>query len=91
MKIHRLIINQYFFTFNYNRFRQKFELPVGSPLSEGFACIFLEFLESCPFHKIIHKESAYSRYIDDTLLIYNHEANLSDLVYKLKKKKSNTQ
>lgn len=65
IKICQLITKQCFFTFNNQHYRQKFGLPMGSPLSGVLACLFLEFLESDSFKNIFLTNSSYFRYIDD--------------------------
>ena len=46
-------------------YKQKFGLPMGSPLSEVLACIYLEFLEYSPLNYIIPNTVRYFRFIDD--------------------------
>ena len=72
-----------FFNFNNNLYTQKFGLPMGSPISCGIACLFLELLESNPFQYIFPKNSHYFRYIDDALFIYPKNTNLPHLVQRL--------
>ena len=63
--------------FQYNIFyKQKFVLPMGSPLNGVLACIYLEFLESGPFKYIMPNTARYFRYIDDILLIYLQDLDL---------------
>lgn len=59
-----------------NFYRQKFDLPMGSPVSGVFACFILEFLELGPFQHILPKDATYYRYIDDAILIYPHDSSL---------------
>lgn len=51
-----------------------------SPLSAVLACFF----ESGPFQGILPPQSAYFRYIDNSLLIYPRKTTLAELVDKLK-------
>ena len=78
-----LITDQCFFQFNGTFYQQKFGLPMGSPISPVLACLYLEFLESGPFKKILPKTSTYLRYIDDVLIIYPRRTKLEELVNKL--------
>ena len=52
---------------------------MGSPLSEGLACIYLEFLESSPFKYTITNTARYFRYIDNILLIYPQDLDLHSI------------
>ena len=79
----RLCTQQNFFSFNNKYYKQKFGLPMGSPLSGVIACLFLEFLEAGPFKNILPKNSTFLRYIDDTILICNNRENLISLVERL--------
>ena len=72
-----------YFQYNNIFYKQKFGLPMGSPLSGVLACIYLEFLESCPFKYIIPNTACYFRYIDDTLLIYPQDLDLHSITEKL--------
>ena len=56
---------------------------MGSPISPVLACLYLEFLESESFNKILPRTSTYLRYIDDVLLIYPRRTKLEELVNKL--------
>lgn len=58
---------------------------MGSPLSGVMACIVLEFPESGPFQNILPKQSTCFRYIDDPLLIYPSDTDLSDVVDQINK------
>ena len=64
-------------------YKQKFGLPMGSPLCGVLACLFLEFLESGPFQYILPNNSNFFRYIDDMLFIYPKNCNLSYIIDKL--------
>ena len=74
-----------YFQYNNIYYRQKFGLPMGSPLSAVLACLYLEFLESGPFRYIIPKNSSYFRYIDDILLIYPQELDIEKITDSLNK------
>ena len=56
---------------------------MGSPLSGLFACLYLEFLEAGPFKYIIPKDAQYFQYIDDTLIIYPSEINITNITNRL--------
>ena len=56
---------------------------MGSPLSFVGACIYLEFLESCPFKYIFASIAIYFRYIDNNLLIYPVDLNLNKITDRL--------
>ena len=70
IKICTLGMSHYYFQPNNTFYKQKFGLPIGSPLSGVLTCIYIELLESGPFNYIILSNSNYSQYIDDILLIY---------------------
>ena len=77
-----LCTSHYYFQYN-TFYKQKFGLPMGSPLSWVLACIYLEFLESGPFKYIIPDTAHYFRYIDDILLIYPQDLDLHSITDKL--------
>lgn len=52
---------------------------MGLPFSELVACVFLEFRESGHLQIILSKQSAYFKYINDTLLIYHRDTDLPNL------------
>ena len=52
---------------------------MGSPLSGVIACFFLEFLESGISKFIIPKDLNYFCHIDDTLLIYPWNYDLTKI------------
>ena len=83
IKICDLITDQCFFQFNDTLYQQKFGLPMGSPISPVLACLYLEFLESGSFNKILPRTATYLRYIDDVLLLYPRRTKLEELVNKL--------
>lgn len=66
-----MIAKQCFFTFDNQFYKQRFGLPMGSPLSGVLACLYLEFLESDTFKNILPPDSSCFRSIDDSLLIYS--------------------
>ena len=72
-----------YFQYNNILYKQKFGLPVGSPLSSVLACIYLEFLESSPLEYIIPNTPHYFRYIDDILLIYPQDLDLHSITDRL--------
>ena len=72
-----------YFEYNNRFYKQKFGLPMGSPLNGVLACIYLEFLESGPFKCIIPNTARYFRYIDDILLIYPHDLDLHSITDRL--------
>ena len=74
IKICTLCTSHCYFQYN-TLYKQKFGLPMGSPLSRVLACIYLEFLESGLF-KHIPNTAHYFRYIDDILLIYPQDLDL---------------
>ena len=61
---------------NTTHLKQKFGLPMSSPLSCFIACIYLELLGSARLKYIIPRSSNYFQYIDVILLIYQQELNL---------------
>ena len=83
IKLCTLVTNQCFFESQGTTYKQKFGLPMGSPLSGVLACLYLEFLESGPFKYIIPENALFLRYIDDALLIYPRHVNLENLVARL--------
>ena len=54
-----------------------------SLLSEVLECVYLEFLESGPFHYIIPNTAHYFKYINDILLIYSHDLDLHSITDRL--------
>ena len=75
--------NLCYFKYNESFYKQKFGLPMGSPLSGALACLYLETLEAGPFQEILPKNSIYLRYIDDTLLICPTRTNIETLTERL--------
>ena len=63
--------------------KQKFGLPMGSPLSAVLVCIYVEFLESGPFRYIWPNTAHYFRYIKDILLIYPQDFDLHSITDRL--------
>ena len=80
-----LCTNFSFFRFGDGLYRQKAGLPMGSPLSGILACLFLEALETESFRHIIPEGTIYFRYVDDALIIYPRNTDLSHLVTQLNK------
>ena len=66
-------------------YKQKFGLPMDSPLSDVIACIYLEFLKSGPFRHIIPSNSNHFRYVDVILFIYPKELDLIKVTDRLNK------
>jgi len=85
IKICKLCTQNCFFQYNGIFYKQKFGLPMGSPLSGVLACLYLEFLESKPFKYILPADSNYFRYIDDILFIYPLNHNITQIVERLNK------
>ena len=83
IKICRLCTSHCYFQHNNVFYKQKFGLPMGSPLSGLLACLYLEFLEAGPFKYIIPKDAQYFRYIDDTLIIYPSKINITKITNRL--------
>ena len=83
IKICTLCTSHCYFKHNNTFYKQKFGLPMGSPLSGVLACIYLEFLKSGPFKYIIPNTAHYFRYIDDILLIYPQDLDLHNITDKL--------
>ena len=76
-------LNDSFFTFNNNIYKQKDGLAMGSPLSPVIANTFLKdfeekHLESCPIN---FKPIFYRRYLDDTFILFKCKAD-SELFYQ---------
>ena len=83
IKICTLCTSHCYFQYNNTFYKQKFGLPMGSPLSGVLACIYLEFLESGPFRYIIPNTAHFFRFIDDILLIYPQDPDLHSITDKL--------
>ena len=83
IKICTLCTSHCYFQYNNIFYKQKFGLPMGSPLSGVLACIYLEFLASGPFKFIIPNTARYFRYIDDILLIYPRDLDLHSITDRL--------
>jgi hypothetical protein len=73
-RINNTILEQNYFQHNNQFFKQKEGLAMGAPSSPIFSEIFLQFLEHNVILKILsdHKIVSYYRYVDDILIIYNH-------------------
>ena len=80
-----LLLGHMWGSIQYNNifYKQKFGLPMGSPLCRVLTCIYLEFLESGPFKYIIPNSAHYFRYIDDILLIYPQDLDLHSIIDRL--------
>ena len=83
IKICTLCTSHCYFKHNNTFYKQKFGLPMGSPLSGVLACIYLEFIESGPFKHIIPNTANYFRYIADILFIYPQDLGLHSITDKL--------
>ena len=83
IKICTLCTSYCYFQYNNTFYKQKFGLPMGSPLSGILACIDLEFLESGHFKYIIPNTAYYFRYIDDILLICPQNLELHSITDRL--------
>ena len=83
IKICTLYTSHCYFQYNNMFYKQKFGLPMGSPLSGVLACIYLEFLESGPFKYIIPNTAHYFRYINNMLLTYPQDLDLHSITDRL--------
>ena len=83
IKICTLYTSHCYFQYNKIFFKQKFGLPMGSPLSGVLACIYLEFLKFGSFKYIIPNTARYFRYIDDISLIYPEDLDLHNITDKM--------
>ena len=79
IKICTLRTSHCYFQYNNILLKQKFGLPMGSPLSRVLACIYQEFFESGPFRYIIPNTALNFRYIDDILLFYSQDLDLHSI------------
>ena len=83
IKICTLYTSHCYFQYNNISYKQKFGLPMGSPLSRVLAYIYLEFLECGPFKYITPNTDCYFRYMDNILLIYPQDLDLHSITDRL--------
>ena len=62
---------------------------MGSQLSGILACLYFKFFKSQPFKHILPNVIQYFRQIDDVLIIYPKEYNISSVVHNLKQVEPN--
>ncbi len=80
----QLVLSQNYFTFNGKIYKQKEGLAMGSPLSGFLADIFINNLENSIIKNYpqAHKIISYSRFVDDTLLIFNGSTDEIKTLYE---------
>ena len=83
IKICTLCTSHFYFQYDNIFYKQKFGLPMGSPLSRVLVCIYLESLEFSPFKYIIPNTAHYFRYVDNILLIYPQDLDFHSITDKL--------
>ena len=72
-----------FFKFNERFYKQNYGLPMGNPLSEILASLFLEFLQSGPFKYGLPSDTTYFRYIDNILIFLLQKIKIEEIAEKL--------
>ena len=65
-------LNNTYFSFNGNIYKQVQGAPMGSPISPAVANIFMSDLEKRALDSAPLKPKLWLRYIDDTFIIWNH-------------------
>jgi hypothetical protein len=75
-------MNQNYFRFYDKTYKQSDEKPIGSTTSGIFSEIFLQEMEVKHFHhlKSNHNISIITRYVDDMLIIYNHNKHTEEQI-----------
>ena len=76
----KLAMTDSYFTFNDQLHRQIDGVAMGSPLGPIFTNIFMSAHESKWLEKCLMKPLLYRRYVDETLLIFKENDNVSDFV-----------
>ena len=62
-------MEQTFFKFDHQFYRQTFGAPMGSPISPSLADFVMQDLETDIFKRIDFNIPVYFRYVDDTFLL----------------------
>jgi hypothetical protein len=80
-----IIMEQNYFQFNQEYYKQVDELAMGAPTSSILAEIYIQNMEHTKTHPILIKQQiiAYFRYVDDILIIYDQKK--TDIKYTLDK------
>jgi len=67
------VLQQNYFSFQNNTYQPEKGISLGSPISITVAEIFLQHLENTHLKHILESKHIifYTRYVDDTLMIYN--------------------
>ena len=85
-------LDQNYFSYNNEYYKQEDGLPMGSPVSSILSEIYLQNFESQHIENIInqHNISFYGRYVDDIIIIYkqtqdNQDQNILECFNKLNK------
>jgi hypothetical protein len=70
-----MILEQNYFQFNDQFFKQNEGLAMGAPMSAILAETFIQHLEHTTIYPILneHQIIDYYRYVDDILIIYNEQ------------------
>ena len=73
LELIRLCVNNNFFQFKDQFFRQKFGISMGSPLSPVLANLYMEYFEAELLPTLAQQPLLWLRYVDDVLLFWPDE------------------
>lgn len=66
-----LCLNNAYFTFRHQTYKQKWGIPMGSALAPVLSEVFLQYIENNIFKQDFKDLQLYMRYVDDCLIIWN--------------------
>ena len=79
----KLCVNNNYFSFNDNYYKQSFGLSMGNPLSPVLSNIYMEFFETKLLSSILDPTVVWMRYIDDVICLWPYHDDLNKFLEKL--------
>jgi hypothetical protein len=83
-----MVLEQNYFQFDQEYYKQTDELAMGAPTSAVLAEIYIQHMEHTQKYHILRKQQiiAYYRYVDDILIIYDQsKTNIDDTIQEFNK------